>query len=244
VRVSITSLNLWNTEKLERRSQCIKAFLRTWASDIFCFQEIRPELIRIIDEAIPEYARIDGKEEGWRMESNIYFRRSLFSLDSCSYHDLDMPEPLRGLFTVTLNAGGTIFSVSTVHLTHQGNADELRTGMPYRHDEALRIGAILNSMDRGMAGILTGDFNDPIHPEYILERDTEYRSVFSALGIPAPVTFPCPFLSEENHLVEAIDKIMFRDCRPLMACSPHFYLPGEVLSDHYPVSAMFEIPSN
>lgn len=50
-----------------------------------------------------------------------------------------MLEPERGLFWARFkhNIEGKEFIASTVHLTWQGNADEVRTGLPYRHREAM-----------------------------------------------------------------------------------------------------------
>ena len=80
-----------------------------------------------------------------------------------------------------------------------------------------------------------------MHPERIFNETAGFADVWTLLGTPAPVTFPCPFLSEENYLVEAIDKIMVKNSmKPIAAYSPHFSIPGEALSDHWPVMAVLE----
>lgn len=243
MRISITSLNLWNTEHLEKRAECLTSFLRTYKSDIFCFQEIRPELITLIDSALPEWERVVTTLPNWNYESNIYYKKEMFTLLDYTLTSLEMPEKLRGLFTIKLmvKENGKELFVNTVHFTHQGNADELRTGMPYRPKEAHLAALKLKEMVTNQPCLLTGDFNDPLQPARILNEDADLLEVFTTLGLPSPVTFPCPYLSEENYLVEAIDKIMYKNCTPLMASSPHFYIPGGVLSDHWPVMAMFEL---
>lgn len=243
MRLSITSLNLWNTEHLAARLDCIKAFLNTFNSDIFCFQEIRPSLISFMDPILSKYNRIEDEDEGWNNESNIYFNKEKFDLISYERFPLNMPEIYRGLFIVKLKikTSGKEFFVITVHFTHQGNSDELRTGVPYRHMEAKLAAGKITQLTSSYPVILTGDFNDPIHPSYILQTEAGMKDLFSSLCIPAPVTFPCPYLSDENYLVEAIDKIMYKNCTPLMATSPHFHIPGGVLSDHWPVMGMFEL---
>lgn len=241
-RISLVSLNLWNTEHLDRRRNCLQAFLRTYHCDIFCFQEIRPELIDLFDEPLADYQRVEGPDAGWRRESSIYFRKDLFTLVDFGRIDLAMPEPERGVFWSKLkdSAGKEIF-VATMHLTHQLNADERRTGMPYRHREAVDASKAMLPLVGELPAVICGDFNDPVHPARIFHEMAGFDEVWSLLGTPAPVTFPCPFLSEEGYLVEAIDKILVKnDMRPIAAYSPHFAIPGEALSDHWPVMTVLE----
>lgn len=242
-RVSITSLNLWNTEYWSQREACVISFVQTYASDIFCFQEVRPESIAVLDSALPSYHRIEGEELGWKCESAIYLKKDIGKIQGFGLHPLAMPEIFRGLFWVKIQlASGKELRVCTMHLTHQLNADEVRTGMPYRHKQAHEVASFLNHFDKDCPTVICGDFNDPVHPCRILQETGGFKDVFSLLGVPAPVTFPCPFLSDELYLVEAIDKIMIRgEIRPLMATSPHFHTQGQVLSDHWPVMAMLEI---
>lgn len=241
-RVSLVSLNLWNTEKLERRSNCLKTFLRTYGSDIFCFQEIRPELIDLFDEPLAGYRRVEGADAGWRCESSIYVRNDMFCLVDCGRVDLAMPEPERGVFWAKIrDAAGRDLFVATMHLTHQLNADERRTGLSYRHREAVDASVALRSLCGALPSVICGDFNDPVHPARIFHEMAGFDDVWTLLGTPAPVTFPCPYLSDECYLVEAIDKIMVKNqIRPIAAYSPRFSIPGEALSDHWPVMAILE----
>ncbi|MFC2821343.1 MAG: endonuclease/exonuclease/phosphatase family protein [Sphaerochaeta sp.] len=241
-RISLISLNLWNTEKLEMRRDCLKAFLETYKADIFCFQEIRPKLIELFKEPLGGYQRVAGPEEGWKCESSIYFRKDLFSLEDRGRLDLSMPEPERGVFWARLrDINGKELFVATMHLTHQLNADEVRTGLPYRHREATDAGRALLSLAGSIPAVICGDFNDPIHPSRIFHETAGFDDVWTLLGTPAPVTFPCPFLSDENYLVESIDKIMVKNgIHPIAAYSPRFSIPGQALSDHWPVLSVLE----
>ena len=242
-RISLITLNLWNTEHWEKRKECVVSFVQKYASDIFCFQEVREETLAVLDQALPGYCRIEGVEPGWKCENSIYVRRDLFTVQDFGRIDLCMPEQNRGLFWVKLRTleGKTLF-VATMHLTHQLNADEIRTGVPYRHAEAHMAAKELNLLVKGERAIVCGDFNDPVHPSRILRQEAQCTDVFDFLGLCAPVTFPCPYLSEERYLVEAIDKIMTRGAiKPLIASSPQFIHNGSVLSDHWPVMAILEI---
>ena len=242
-RISITSLNLWNTEHWDQREACVVSFVKTYASDVFCFQEVRAESLAVLDSALPSYQRIQGKEPGWTCESTIYLKKDFCTVLNFGLFPLTMPEIHRGLFwaRISLQSGNEVV-VCTMHLTHQLNADEVRTGMPYRHKQAYEVADFITPFDKNYPIVICGDFNDPIHPSRILQEIGGFKDVFSLLGIPAPITFPCPFLSDELFLVEAIDKIMIRGgIRPLIATSPHYHTKGQVLSDHWPVMAMLEI---
>ncbi len=241
-RISLTSLNLWNTEHLEKRKDCLASFAQTYQSDIFCFQEVRPELCDLFDHALKGWNRIEGKESGWKEEGTIYYRSDLLGEIEHGYVDLHMPETKRGLFWARLeNLDGKRFVCATVHFTHQLNADENRTGMPYRPSEARLAGKALLELAKDDPIILAGDFNDPVQVVRILHDEFGLDDLFHLCGVPSPCTFPCIFLSEEDWQVEAIDKLMGRGIRPLAATSPHYHTPGHVLSDHWPVMTIFEL---
>lgn len=242
-RISLITLNLWNTEYWEQRRTCVVSFVQTFHADIYCFQEVREQTLSVLDSALSEYQRIEGPEEGWRCENSIYVKKSLFTVLDYGRVDLQMPEIYRGVFWVRLRTtDNRPLFVATMHLTHQLNADELRTGIGYRHAEAHRAAKALNSLIGDDDAIICGDFNDPVHPARIFAQEARFTDVFSALGLCAPVTFPCPYLSNEGFLVEAIDKIMMRgNISPVLATSPQYTIPGGVLSDHWPVAAILDI---
>ncbi|MDD3903316.1 MAG: endonuclease/exonuclease/phosphatase family protein [Sphaerochaeta sp.] len=242
-RISLVSLNLWNTECWDQRKACVISFVQEYASDIYCFQEVREETLFVLDEALPDYLRIEGTDPGWKCENSIYVKKDLFSVLDLGRIDLAMPEIHRGVFYAVLKTkDDTEFVVATMHLTHQLNADEMRTGMPYRHQEAHMAARALDRLIGSKKAVICGDFNDPVHPSRIFHELARFEDVFSLLGLPAPVTFPCPFFSEELYLVEAIDKMMIRgNIRVVIATSPHYHKKGSVLSDHYPIMAVLEV---
>ncbi len=238
-RISLITLNLWNTEYWQQRRSCVVSFVQTFAADIYCFQEVREQTLSVLDSALGEYRRIEGPDEGWRCENSIYVKKSLFTVLDYGRVDLQMPE----LHRVRLKtADEKALFVATVHLTHQLNADELRTGIGYRHNEAHLAAKALNFLIGSDDAILCGDFNDPVHPSRIFAEQAGFADVFTTLGLCAPVTFPCPYLSSEGFLVEAIDKIMVRgNIKPVLASSPQYTIPGGVLSDHWPVAAVLDV---
>ncbi len=242
-RISLITLNLWNTEHWQQRRNCVVSFVQTFCADIYCFQEVREQTLSVLDSVLSDYQRIEGEDEGWRCENSIYVRKRLFSVLDFGRVDLQMPELHRGVFWVRLKtADDQALFVATMHLTHQLNADELRTGIGYRHNEANLAAKALNFLIGTDDAIICGDFNDPVHPSRIFTEQAGFRDVFTSLGLCAPVTFPCPYLSTEGFLVEAIDKIMTRGTiKPVLAASPQYTIPGQVLSDHWPVAAVLDV---
>ncbi len=243
LRFSVLTLNLWNTEFWERREKTIQSFLQVFDPDICCFQEVRPTTLSLLDRWLESHERIRDPLPGWEQEGNIFFRRGLFTLMEYGALDLQMPETERRLFWVRLGMDGraeTLF-VSTVHLTHQGNADELRTGISHRHREAHIIKENLPRL-RGSreASIVAGDFNDPFHPTRII-TEAGFFEVFNSLGLISPVTFPSQPTTDEIQMTEAIDRIMAAGpLRPVLASVPRYYAHGSSCSDHWPVMAVYE----
>ena len=242
MRISVVSLNLWNTEHLEKRLDALRGFLSTYNADIFLFQEIRPELIKEFEKVLVNHNYISDPDKGWERESNIFYKKDMFTLLENGRIDLDMPEKERGVFWAKLkhNIEGKEFIASTVHLTWQGNADEVRTGLPYRHREAHDIVKKFPKIYGSLPVFIAGDFNDPLHPGRMLQ-EAGFKDVFTILHEPHPLTFPCLGLTDGEYLVEGIDKMMVIDFKPLMASSPLFYIPGSTLSDHYPLCVMLEL---
>ncbi len=142
IRISLLTLNLWNTELWDLRLPAVRRFLQTYQPDICCFQEVRSNTLTDLDLALPTHARVCDELRGWTEEGSIYFNTTLFEEVGHGAVDLCMPETDRRLFWVRLRtlATGRILFVATVHLTHQGNADECATGFSYRHGQALADG--------------------------------------------------------------------------------------------------------
>lgn len=242
MRFSVVSLNIWNTEHMEKRIPALESFLKTYNADIFCFQEIRSVFFPLFDSFLPYHLHVVDDDPGWTSESNIYFKKDLFEEVGHGRIDLEMPEENRGVFWVELKEkkSGRSFFASTVHLTWQGNADEVASGTTHRHREANEIARKFPAIYGRSPVFITGDFNDPLHPGRIL-GNAGFTDIFTALHEPHPVTFPNLAFTDESYLCEAIDKFMYIGFCPLMACSPHFYVPGSALSDHYPLAVMLEM---
>ncbi|MCY1153354.1 MAG: endonuclease [Sphaerochaetaceae bacterium] len=243
-RFSIMTLNLWNTEKLDLRIDSIKEFFSIYKPDFLCIQELRKVTKNLLDNELIGYKRVDDPFVGWSDESNIYYNTELFSEVEHGRVDLNMPEENRGLFYLRAKVkelDRTVF-ISTAHLTHQGNADEINTSFSYRQKEAMLIANnLVKLVHEGECAIVCGDFNDPFHPVRIISEKTDFIEVFKSLHQESPITFCCSSLSDEYYLIESIDKIMHnRNLLPIMATSPRLALSKGV-SDHYPVMAMFEI---
>ncbi len=244
IRFSIMTLNLWNTEKLNQRVDSIIEFFSIYQSDIICLQELREETRSLLDKVLINYERVHDSFIGWRDESNIYYNKEIFNEVEHGRINLIMPEVNRGLFYLRLkekNTNQSLF-ISTIHLTHQGNADEKNTSYSYRQDEARIVASSLNKLiENEEPAIVCGDFNDPYHPSRIISSSTDFTEVFKTLRLEAPVTFPCSSISKEYDLVESIDKIMHnKKLSPILASSPRMVLSCGI-SDHYPVIAIFEI---
>ena len=243
-RISLLTLNLWNTELWDFRLPTVQRFLQTYQPDICCFQEVRSITLADLDIALPTHARVCDELRGWSEEGSIYFNTALFEEVEHGAVDLCMPETDRRLFWVRLRALATGLNlfVATVHLTHQCNADECATGFSYRHGQALRmVEALRKLIPPGHPALVCGDFNDPVHPSRILSQ-AGFSEVFNTLGLVPPVTFPSVPITDEIDTNEAIDKIMAAGpLRPLLATVPAFHYQRTVVSDHWPVMAVYEL---
>ena len=243
-KFSIMTLNLWNTEKLDQRVDSIKRLFSIYKPDFICIQEIRKETQSLLDQILFNYSRVNDDFIGWSEESNIYYKKELFSEVEHGRIDLNMPEINRGLFYLRVKIkeiNKTLF-ISTAHLTHQGNADERNTSYSYRQMEANKIADNLLKLVQNFEGaIVCGDFNDPFHPTEIISEKTDFTEVFRTLNLEAPLTFPCSTISDEYYLAESIDKIMHnKNLKPILASSIKIVLSKGV-SDHYPIMAIFEL---
>ena len=241
--LSVLTCNLWNTEKWELRRAALQEFLRRFDPDICCFQEIRSSTMAEIDIMLPGHGRVSDNFNGWNNESNIYFRKEIFSELEHGECFLEMPETDRRLFWVKLfdNTARKAITVSTVHLTHQNNMDEQNSGLSYRHEETLKIVKWLHDNKKGCGDfILTGDFNDPLHPGRILGNEG-LKDVFLELGLLQPPTFPNYPMTDEINMNESIDRVMFKgELKPVLVSVPEFYFKGQGLSDHHPVVSVFK----
>ncbi len=92
-----------------------------------------------------------------------------------------------------------------------------------------------------------GDMNDPRQPQRIL-GDVGFRSCFAALGLQSPPTFQCYPAANiepgEPTITEAIDLIAANEhARAIAASVPQVFHGDIAPSDHWPVHAVYELPS-
>lgn len=132
-RFSCTTFNVWRDYNWNERSIDLTNTLLQLRSDIFLFQEINSTIIEHFDSNLVGYSRVfDDNQEGWKEESNIFFKTSMFELVEHGFGDLGLRDyPLRGLFWARLrlvcDPSKTIF-VSTVHFPWAGSDLEIETG--------------------------------------------------------------------------------------------------------------------
>jgi endonuclease/exonuclease/phosphatase family metal-dependent hydrolase len=245
-RLSIVTYNIWNTQRWDAREPALRQFVATIDPDILCLQELRQETRDCLDDAMPQHARVQDEFPGWCCQSNIYWRRELFTEVEHGTQDIGILEKHRRLFWVRLRLAGsdrTVF-VSTAHLTYQGNTDERETGHSPRVEQTRRIiQALRGLIGRDEPGIFTGDLNDPYLPMRML-LEAGYANCFAGLGILPDPTHPCiPTVNTAPRLApQAIDWIVANErARSIAALVPRFYHGDVAPSDHWPVLAVYEL---
>lgn len=245
-RVSVMSLNLWNTKRWEVREPAVRACLETVDPDIACFQELRPQTRDVLDATLSGHSRVEDPFDGWAREGNIFWRDDRFDLVEYGAADVGMLEADRRLFWARLqhrDCDRTTF-VSTAHFTYAGNDREVETGHSPRVDQAERTVQALDDLVRpGEPALFMGDLNDSVHPLRIL-REAGYTDCFSDLGVPVRPTFPAwPTKRDATTVVERpLDWIFANDrADSLVATVPEFFHAEVAPSDHWPVLAMYEL---
>lgn len=250
IRISLLTYNLWNTQRWPEREPALRAFFQCYRPDIFCLQELRLETRAALDQALPDYSRVeDPAHPGWTSESNIFWNGTLFQKEAHGVEDIRInSDPHRGLFWARLKvrASGQTLLVSTAHYTYQEHPAEIQSGFSPRLEQAkATVTALQRLALPGEAVFFTGDLNDPVVPTYIL-ADAGYISCFVRLGLLPPPTWPA--LPTANNVVwdrmsnQTIDWIVSNPHpRPILAQSPQFFAGDFAPSDHWPVLAIYEI---
>ena len=90
VRVSVTTFNVWGENQWPDRAVPLTQTLQTLRSDVYCLQEVTPDIIKYLDCNLSAYQRVHDNREGWVTESNIYWNDSLLVLVDHGFGDLDM----------------------------------------------------------------------------------------------------------------------------------------------------------
>ena len=248
MRLNIITYNIWNTERWEFRSAALGRFLELFDPDVLCVQELMPKTRDFIDGVLSGHDRVHDRLAGWNRESNIWWRRSMFSEIEHGAEEADIADSKhRRLFWARLESEADAQSVlvSTAHLSHQRASHELKTGQSPRVGETNRIIAALKRLAHAREPVFfMGDFNDPAVAPTLL-HEAGYPSCFAVLGIPPDPTFKSPtadIAPGKFVMNQAVDWIVAnRHARPIAACVPRFYLKDSAPSDHWPVQAIYEI---
>jgi endonuclease/exonuclease/phosphatase family metal-dependent hydrolase len=249
IRLNVISYNIWNTERWAFRAPSLRKFMQLFDPDILCVQELRPKSRDFLDGVLARHARVRDRLAGWNRESNIYWRKSMFSEVEHGAEDVQIKEAgYRALFwaRLRLQALDRTVLVATAHLTHQRHPDESRTGQSPRVGETKRIIEALRRLNRKREPLFfMGDLNDPVHPPTLLHA-AGYVSCFAALGLQPAATFKCyptadvaPGKAVMNQTIDWI--VANAEARALSASIPRFYLNDAAPSDHWPVQAVYEI---
>ena len=248
-RLSFVTYNIWNTERWAVRKASFEKFLDLFDPDILCVQELRNQTRTFLDRTLARHSRVKDRFVGWALESNIYWRDSMFDEIEHGAEDVGIKEAgHRRLFWARLRVAALDRSilVATAHLTHQRHPHESATGHSPRLGEVKRIIEALKRLNRRREpAFFMGDLNDPVHPTDQLHK-AGYASCFSALGLlPAP-TFKCyptagvaPGTLVMNQCIDWI--VANREARAVAANVPQFYFKDAAPSDHWPVHAVYEI---
>jgi hypothetical protein len=93
VRMSIVTYNLWGTERLEQRSPALQRFCTTYLPDVMGVQELSVESGALIDEALPDHARVEDDFSAWTTEGNIWWHNGLFELVAHGAEDIGIEPP-------------------------------------------------------------------------------------------------------------------------------------------------------
>jgi endonuclease/exonuclease/phosphatase family metal-dependent hydrolase len=252
MRVSFVTYNIWNTERWDTRAPALRKFLEIFDPDVLCLQELRRRSRQMIDSVLVGHDRVRDTFAGWMSESNIYWRRSMFSEIDHGAEDVGIREAgHRRLFWVRLEMQPAPRSmlVATAHLTHQRHPAESASGLSPRVAETRGIIDALRRLNRKREPLfLMGDFNDPVHPPALLHQ-AGYVSCFSALGLVPPTTFKAyptadvrPGSPVMNQCIDWL--VANREARPIAAAVPRFYHADAAPSDHWPVQAVYELPAS
>ena len=248
LRISVITYNIWSDYRWDFRKRALAKFLETFDPDLLGLQEFRPASRNLIDQTLTTHTCVDDAFEGWSTESNIYWRKSLFTEIEHGAEDVGLKLGARRLFWVRLgvNALEKSVLVATAHLTHQRHPDEVRTGHSPRVDETNRIIDALQRLNRsGESVFFMGDMNDPVHPASLLGQ-AGYASCFAALGIQSPPTFKAYPTADVGHgalpMTQCVDWIFANStARAMSASVPHFFFEDASPSDHWPVQATYEL---
>ena len=247
-RLSLITYNLWLTERWPARALALERFLKLFAPDVLCVQELQRPTQEFLDRVLREYDRVHDPFPGWTNESNIYWSKGLFEKITHGAEEVGHDEPERRMFWTRLQVKSLqkpIF-VATAHLTSPRHSGETDTGVSPRVRQLKRIAdSFTRLVHEGEPAFFMGDMNDAWHPQRIL-KEVGFVSCFAALGMQSPPTFQCyptANVQPEGHTItEAIDLIVAnKHARAIAASVPQCYVGDIAPSDHWPVQAIYQL---
>jgi hypothetical protein len=244
--------NLWGDSWAEERGAALRQLYSVRPPDLLATQELRPWSRDVLDAAMPDHDRVDDEFAGWHRQSNLWWRRDLFSRVGHGAEDVGIVEPTARLFWVRLSCadGSGTLLLSTAHLSYAGTPIEMDTGVNQRVPQARRVIEELARIAGEAEPVLfTVDINDIGVPLWTFGNGG-YLDAFSALQRHCPPTHPVipsgfaetvgTSKSPVASPPKAIDWIYFRGpVRPRVAEVVEFFHRGVAPSDHAPVAAAF-----
>jgi endonuclease/exonuclease/phosphatase family metal-dependent hydrolase len=247
--------NLWGDAHLAEREPALRALFRARPPDLLATQELRAGSRDLVDAELPGHDRVVDAHPGFEKQSNLWWRRDLFTRVEHGVRDVGILDSTAGLFWVRLRAvDGTELVFSTAHLTWPGHVEERATGVNQRVPQARAVIAALDELAGAGPCLFTSDVNDIGGPLWEL-GNAGFLDSFTALGSPAPPTHPVvpmPFstgrgtkLSPIQSPAKAIDWIFSRGpVRARTSEAVEFFHDGSAPSDHKPVVATFTLDGN
>ncbi len=242
--------NIWGGWDLPRRTPALRDLLHRRQPDLLGVQELHPDSLAAIDEALPGHERVHGAEPGWQTRSNLWWNAELFTAEEHGTRDVGLLHEDSLLFWVrlrmTAQPEAPPLLLASVHLTFPGHARERETDVSPRTREAEIVGDALQELRGEGAALLCVDINDYARPLWAL-YDRDFREPFGVLGRTCPITHPVtPRLdrpspwADVQTVEKAIDWIFFTGpVRPHSAEVVDFFRDGVAPSDHKPVMATF-----
>mmetsp|Transcript_22558 Transcript_22558/g.32974 ORF Transcript_22558/g.32974 Transcript_22558/m.32974 type:complete len:300 (-) Transcript_22558:390-1289(-) len=226
-RVSVMTFNIWGNNFFPERIPVLRNTVSTIAPDIAVFQEVTPDNLKIICDALPYHTHINS----WELESNILWDERIIDKIEHGFQSLHIADyPRRGLFWARFRLRSRpdiSFIVSTAHFPWCGTETEITTGINPRIECARRVLEYLSSiMENPLEPVVfAGDFNEDFHPLRVLRLGNRsplmtgtathslptlaLHDVFESLHLMPPVTHPIrpSSIEEENRPSRTIDYI-------------------------------------
>lgn len=226
----------------------MRAYIRNARPDILCLQELRPFTRALLDEELPDHARVDDDSfYGWTGESNIYWNTKMFEYVEHGTERIKKDEPeilsKRHLFWVRLRVKGTdrTLFVSTAHFSPPGMERERTEGLNPRLHEARQTLAHLDRLvPPDEPCLFMGDLNESGNAIKILRKGGLTAS-FEALGIvPRPTHATVP---TSGHVIPSLIDWQFHrgPLRVMNTDVVEFFYNDIAPSDHKPVVTTYAL---